>query len=66
MGRGSAATLRRQERIGDAGDLNHFGGVVHANDVRAKENAGGNRGGGAPDSLIGRGRGFAFLRQCGA
>jgi len=37
--------------IRDAGDLDHFGDVVDADEVRAAEDAGGNGGGGTPDAL---------------
>ena len=42
--------VRIHDGIGDAGDLHHFGDVVHANDVRAAQDAGGDGGGGAPDA----------------
>jgi len=64
--------MRRKNMVGDAGDLGHFGDVMDADDVRTSENAGRDRGGGAPDALIGwrglGGVGKPFLRQgkCGA
>jgi hypothetical protein len=50
------------EAIGDAGDLHHFGDIVHADDVGAREDARGHSGGGAPDALFGRSR-FAVMGE---
>ena len=44
--------MRIDDRVGDARDLHHFGDVVHAHDVRAAQNAGGDGGGSAPDALV--------------
>src|SRR4029077_12775008 len=52
---GKMLALRREEGVGDAGDLEHFGEVVDADDVGAEEDAGGDGGGGAPEALVGRG-----------
>lgn len=58
----SAQPLRVKYTIGDAGDLNHFGHVVNADDVRAAENACRYSGGCAPDAFVGR-SGLAVLRE---
>src|SRR5208337_1377980 len=58
-------SLQAQESVGDAGDLEHFGDVVDADDVGAGKDAGGDSGGGAPDALAGR-SGFAMMRESGA
>src|SRR5205823_752268 len=42
------------EKIGCASDLDHFGDVVHANDVRAIQDGSGHRRSGAPDALLRR------------
>src|SRR5437764_1258441 len=44
---------RFRQSVRNAGDLNHFGDVVNANNVRAVEDGSRNRGGGAPDALLG-------------
>ena len=46
-----SATRRAKDGIGYARDLEHFGDVVNANDVRATENACGHGGCGAPNAL---------------
>ena len=43
-----------QDRVGDAGDSDHFGDIVDAHDVRATENRCGHGGGGAEQTLLGR------------
>src|ERR1700722_19737970 len=42
-----------RDGVGNASDLRHLLHIMHAHDVRATENGGGNRGGGAPGALGG-------------
>src|SRR3989442_16019581 len=43
-----------EDGVGDAGDLDHFSDVVHADDVRPTKDRGRDRCGGAPNALAGR------------
>src|SRR5712692_11414280 len=43
-----------EDGVGDAGDLDHFGNVVHADDVRPTKDRRRDRCGGAPNALAGR------------
>lgn len=54
MTRGASALAGAEDGIGDAGDLEHFGDVVDADDVGAAEDGGGDGGGGAPCALVRR------------
>src|SRR3989442_15999641 len=42
-----------EDGVGDAGDLDHFSDVVHADDVRPTKDRGRDRCGGAPNALAG-------------
>src|SRR2546426_6978386 len=52
-----------EDGVGDAGDLDHFGNVVHADDVRPTKDRGRDRCGGAPNALAGRYR-ILGIRSC--
>ena len=43
-------SLCSEEGVGDAGNLDHFGAVVDADDVRAAEDGGGDGSNRAPDA----------------
>src|SRR5205807_3330704 len=52
-----------EDGVGDAGDLDHFSDVVHADDVRPTKDRGRDRCGGAPNELAGRYR-ILGIRSC--
>ena len=43
---------RREDGVGDAGYLDHFGYVMHADYVSALQDAGGDSCGGAPGAVV--------------
>jgi len=48
----TCSSLCSEEGVGDAGDLDHFGDVVDANDVRPTQNSDRDGGYGAPDAQL--------------
>jgi len=48
----TCSSLCSEEGVGDAGDLDHFGDVVDADDVRTAEDCSGDGRRGAPDALL--------------
>ena len=59
--RGSRS-VRGEELVCDAGDLDHFGGIVDTHDVGAAQYARCDRGGGRPEALFRR-SGIAVARE---
>src|SRR2546429_100682 len=49
-----SAKRRIDDAVGDPCDLDHFGCLVHADDVRAMQDGSGNGRGGAPDAVLDR------------
>jgi len=48
----TCSSLCSEEGVGDAGDLDHFGDIMHADDVRPTQNSGRDGGRSAPDALL--------------